>query len=38
MKDRKEVKIRLMDIDCPEGHQPFGNTAQQFTERTGCTA
>ncbi|MBN1689014.1 MAG: thermonuclease family protein, partial [Candidatus Omnitrophica bacterium] len=31
MRDRQEVKIRLAEIDCPEGHQPFGGKAKQFT-------
>jgi endonuclease YncB( thermonuclease family) len=28
---RTEVKVRLYGIDCPTGHQAFGNRAKQFT-------
>ena len=29
--DRKQVKIRLEGIDCPESNQDFGNRAKQTT-------
>jgi micrococcal nuclease len=31
MRTGRAVKVRLHGIDCPEGHQDFGNRAKQFT-------
>jgi len=29
--DQKRIKVRVHGIDCPEGGQPFGTEAKQFT-------
>ena len=31
--DRRQVRIRLHSVDCPEKKQPFGQKAKQFTSR-----
>ncbi len=31
MRDKEEVVIRLLDIDCPELSQPFGRQAKKQT-------
>lgn len=31
LQDKKQVRIRLYGIDCPEGGQAFGKKAKQFT-------
>ena len=33
LRDKKEVKIRLYGIDCPEGEQAFSKRAKQFTSK-----
>jgi len=33
LQDRKQVKIRLYGIDCPEKSQAFGKRARQFTSK-----
>jgi micrococcal nuclease len=30
-KDKKQIKIRLAAVDCPEKHQDYGNVAKEFT-------
>src|SRR5687767_9854712 len=31
--EKKQVKVRLNGIDCPESHQAFGTAAKQFTSK-----
>jgi micrococcal nuclease len=37
-KENKEVKVRLIGIDCPESNQPYGKEATAFTQKqiTNC--
>ena len=30
LKDKKQIVVRLADIDCPEKSQPFGSAAKKF--------
>ena len=34
LRDKKDVRIRLYGIDCPEGGQAFSKRARQFTSKT----